>query len=79
MWLRLCNSERKLHLDISKKREVKYTDGMKSHNLTVLLLFLLLAFPLLGAGCNSDSKQSFPPKPPIPGMQQSPAIERMTP
>ena len=45
----------------------------------LLLLFVLFILPLLGAGCSTKSDQQFPPKPPIPGIQRSPAIDRLAP
>ncbi len=52
---------------------------MKSFSrIPLTLLLLLFVLPLLGAGCKA-SNQSFPPKPPIPGIQRSPAIDRISP
>ncbi len=46
--------------------------------LLIGILFGILV--LFGAGCTRDeSGRTYPPKPPIPGMQRSPAIERFAP
>jgi len=44
-----------------------------------VLLTVIFCLILLGAGCNKGTLDSFPPKPPVPGFQQSPLIDRVSP
>ena len=45
----------------------------------LLFLSMILVIFLFGAGCVDGSDKSFPPKPPVPGIQQSPLIDRLSP
>lgn len=45
--------------------------------ITLSLLLVLLTF--LGAGCLISDDTRFPPKPPVPGFDKSPAIDALTP
>ncbi len=42
------------------------------------IILLASGLLLLGAGC-FPNMENFPPKPPVPGIQQSPLIDRLTP
>ena len=57
-------------------------DSMRPNHvskITSIILLVVIALPLLGAGCVKTSNDQFPPKPPVPGIQRSPAIDALTP
>ena len=45
----------------------------------LIVFSTIFALILVGSGCSDLSDFQFPPKPPVPGIQQSPVIDRLTP
>ena len=56
-----------------------YTGIMRLSKTPIIMISVILTLVLIGAGCTDASDSSFPPKPPVPGIHQSPAIERLVP